>query len=455
MTGEVRTGGNSYTQYFYYDASGNRTKKTLGGTDTVYVYNTSDQLTSETTGGTTTTYEYDANGALTKTDDGTDVTAYGYNYEGGLVTYDKGDTDAAYAYDADGRRIAKTVDAATTKFFYDGSDAIADYDSDDVLIATYLTPSLDRNVSTTRSGSTYYYMADGLGSIRNLVDSNETTQNTYDYYAFGKELGSWTESVANRYTYTAREWDEESSQYYYRARYYDGGGRFNRRDPARAEANPYAYARARPVTLTDPLGLMGTGRNRVMDCCIGKWLLLPTHVVLVQGMLFTAGRVPTSDYAKANNIWSQCCIKVEQTSVRSARGWASGAGPLGVDDLLATGPLRTTEWNALLALPEAVTAVPGRVQVFYIPGFVGGAIAGETYESATPRAVALANRREPDTFAHEVGHVLHLHDQLDARADRNNLMTRKSDGRNGTDLLNRAQCDIARANVPPLVGGGT
>ena len=82
LTGEVRTDGNAYSQYFYYDNSGNRTKKTLGATDTVYVYNEGDQLTSETTGGTTTTYEYDANGALTKSDNGTDVTAYGYNYEG-------------------------------------------------------------------------------------------------------------------------------------------------------------------------------------------------------------------------------------------------------------------------------------------------------------------------------------------------------------------------------------
>jgi len=255
LTGEVRTGGDAYSQVFYYDPSGNRTKKTLDASDTVYVYNEADQLTSETTGGTTTTYEYDANGALTKSDDGTTVKAYSYDYDGYLAAFDTTgtDNDATYAYDADKRRVAKTVDDTTTKYFLDGADVIADYDGDNALLATYLTPGLDRNLSQTRSGSTYYYMADGLGSIRNLVDSSETTQNTYDYYAFGKELGTWTEGVTNRYTYTAREWDDESQQYYYRARYYDASGRFSRRDSIAPFS--YSYVSSNPLVYSDPQGL--------------------------------------------------------------------------------------------------------------------------------------------------------------------------------------------------------
>ena len=255
LTSEVRTGGNSYTQTFVYDDSGNRTKKTLGGTDTTYLYNTADQLTSETTGGVTTEYEYDANGALTKSDDSTTVNVYTYDYDGYLAAFDTTgtDNDATYTYDADKRRIAKTVDSTTIKYFLDGSNVIADFDGDDVLLATYVTPGLDANLSQERGGSTYYYMADGLGSIRNLVDSNEDAVNVYDYYAFGKELGSWTENVTNRYTYTAREYDTESGDYYYKARYYDGGGRFNRRDPR--EPHGYVYVSNDPVFYIDPHGL--------------------------------------------------------------------------------------------------------------------------------------------------------------------------------------------------------
>jgi RHS repeat-associated protein len=107
-------------------------------------------------------------------------------------------------------------------------------------------------------------MSDGLGSIRNLVDGNEDAVNVYDYYAFGKELGSWTENVTNRYTYTAREYDGESEQYYYRARYYDGGGRFNRRDPARDGLNLFVYVRNRATVFRDANGLWYSGTHKDM-----------------------------------------------------------------------------------------------------------------------------------------------------------------------------------------------
>jgi RHS repeat-associated protein len=199
---------------------------------------------------------YFANGALTTSDDGTTVNVYTYDYDRYLTAFDTTgtDNDATYVYDAGKRRIAKTVDSTTTKYFLDGANVIADFDGDNVLQATYVTPGLDDNVSLATGGSTYYYMKDGLGSIRNLIDSNEATQNTYDYYAFGKELGSWTENVTNRYTYTAREYDEESEQYYYRARYYDGSKRFNRRDPV--EPYGYVYCRNNPTASKDPTGLI-------------------------------------------------------------------------------------------------------------------------------------------------------------------------------------------------------
>ena len=320
----MRTGGDAYTQYFYYDASGNRTKKTLGGTDTVYVYNTSDQLTLETTGGVTTTYEYDENGALTKSDDGTTVNAYTYDYEGYLATFDTTgtDNDATYTYDADKRRIAKVVDSVTTKYFLDGANVIADYDVSDVLQATYLTPGLDANLSQTRSGSTYYYMRDGLGSIRNLVESDEDTANTYDYYAFGKELGSWTEGVTNRYTYTAREWDAESAQYYYRARYYDGGGRFSGRDHTGAFG--YTYCSNSPCTLVDP-----SGNTSACPLCQGTLDLTALSVkefVEYQGEKW--GSAPKSDqYFKQMVNLSINDIAPDTQLVQNA--WNDGAAKMG------------------------------------------------------------------------------------------------------------------------------
>ncbi len=77
-----------------------------------------------------------------------------------------------------------------------------------------------------------YYQADGLGSITSMTDSTGTPAATFVCGAFGV-LNSSTGSVANSYRYTAREYDQDTGLYYYRARYYDSAsGRFINENPA-------------------------------------------------------------------------------------------------------------------------------------------------------------------------------------------------------------------------------
>jgi len=95
--------------------------------------------------------------------------------------------------------------------------------------------------------------------VRDLTDSSENAQNTYDYYAFGKAYGSPTENVTQSFRFTGRRWEPERSEYFYRFRNYDSvGGRFLQRDPIGYEGGIclYVYVKSDPVALRDPLGLI-------------------------------------------------------------------------------------------------------------------------------------------------------------------------------------------------------
>lgn len=163
-----------------------------------------------------------------------------------------------FKYDPFGRRIEKISPTATSIFAYDGVDLVQTVNSTGGLVAHYTqTMNIDEPLAMQRSGTTYYYDADGLGSITSLSSSAGALANTYSYDSFGNVTNS-TGSVTNFLEYTGREFDTETGLYYYRARYYDPSvGRFLNEDPARFVAGQdfYIYASDNPTLRTDPLGL--------------------------------------------------------------------------------------------------------------------------------------------------------------------------------------------------------
>jgi RHS repeat-associated protein len=80
---------------------------------------------------------------------------------------------------------------------------------------------------------------------------------TYD--SFGRIVGQ-TNPIDLRFAYTGREWDGETGQYYYRARYYDpADGRFISEDPIgfnAGDSNLSRYVKNNVINYQDPLGLM-------------------------------------------------------------------------------------------------------------------------------------------------------------------------------------------------------
>ena len=76
----------------------------------------------------------------------------------------------------------------------------------------------------------YYYHFDGLGSVVALTDTNADIVEQYNYDVFGTP--NTASSIGNPYMFTGREYDTETGNYYYRARYYKPSiGRFLSADP--------------------------------------------------------------------------------------------------------------------------------------------------------------------------------------------------------------------------------
>ena len=157
---------------------------------------------------------------------------------------------------------------------------------------------IDEPLARTVIGATYFYQADGLGSITSLSSSTGTLPQTYKYDSFGNLTGS-TGSVTNPFQFTARENDAETGLYYYRARYYDPSvGRFLSEDPIQFKGgiNFYAYVGNNAINYKDP---SGTG---VVDCikAIAELVVATANLKLrVDGMAYHAGLPDPLDHRKA------------------------------------------------------------------------------------------------------------------------------------------------------------
>ncbi len=111
-----------------------------------------------------------------------------------------------------------------------------------------------------RGSGVYYYIYDGLGSTRQLVNTGGTVTDTWGYSAFG-ELASHTGSTVNSFLFNAQQFDQPAGTYFLRARYYDqSNGRFLSQDPfGWNDEDPislhrYLYANNDAVNNTDPSG---------------------------------------------------------------------------------------------------------------------------------------------------------------------------------------------------------
>lgn len=295
LTRIAHSGGFSADYEYVFDAAGRIATWAGAGPTWNYSYDVAGRLTAATQGPESFTYAYDAVGnrlsnggvfdldnrltenasysfsydnrgqLLEKTDKATGSRVeYTWNARGRLVQVEQfpSPTSAspatvlAYAYGPLGRRWERGSDGATRRYVYDGFDQIGELDGSSSVPGTIFTygPGIDNPLGATGDIDAFYYR-NHQGSIMALADSVGAILTEYDYTPFG--ISSASNATANRFRYTAREFETQELNYH-RARYYDPTvGRWLSPDPigfSGGDTNLYAYVGNDPVNFVDPSG---------------------------------------------------------------------------------------------------------------------------------------------------------------------------------------------------------
>jgi choice-of-anchor A domain-containing protein/RHS repeat-associated protein len=254
------TNGNRTTSYTY-DKVGNRLTEVVDGVTTTSVYDNNDRITSAGA----TTYTYDANGSTLVENNGGVATSYSYNAKNQLASTTNAQGVTQYAYNIDGIRISQSLGTTNTVYVVDSNRDYAQV-LNEITGNTSITYTYgDDLISQNKAGQTAYYHYDGLGSTRQLSNTQGNFTDGYHYQAFGKLLNK-TGTTDNKYLFTGEQYDNNLNQYYLRARYYNqNNGRFTQMDTYAGNSqdpvtlHKYLYANADGVNKIDPSGNMTLG----------------------------------------------------------------------------------------------------------------------------------------------------------------------------------------------------
>ncbi|MBC6315664.1 DNRLRE domain-containing protein [Listeria grandensis] len=300
-----KLGDSIFEESYTYDAASNRTtidNKKAGKTS--YEYDAINQLTKETLPeGTVKTYTYDGFGNRTKVTDSSKTKAIDASYNDGnqlttwngdKLSYDtngnrlsdgkytytwdtadqltaitkKGETTpfATYKYDDDNRRIEKTVNGQTTKYYYDGDsiDVLYETDGAGTVQRQYVYSDSNMRMAMKVGTKTVFYHYNAHGDVVALTNEAGDTVAEYSYDAWGNVLQvaeTTSEAKQNPFGYAGYTYDKEIGMYYLMARYYEPEqGTFISYDPEPGDEddpqtmNGYNYANNNPVMYLDPDG---------------------------------------------------------------------------------------------------------------------------------------------------------------------------------------------------------
>jgi len=216
-----------------------------------------------------------------------------YDFDNKMKTVDvdaNSSVDVEYKYDALGRRVARVGSSGSLVYVQADQQTIADYGVGDApasplyryVYASYIDePVVRKEVGT--SGTLHYYHRNQQYSIYALTTAAGAIAERYAYTAYGQPtiLSAaaavlTSSAINNRYTYTAREWDNTIGLHHFRARWMSGlTGRFLTRDPIghrSGEGALYAFFGNSAMSFGDPSGTIkislvpGSDTTRTATC---------------------------------------------------------------------------------------------------------------------------------------------------------------------------------------------
>ncbi len=182
---------------------------------------------------------------------------YTYDLANRLTAFNNGTNTTTYVYNGLGDRLQQIANSAATTYAVDIAGGLTQVLSDGT--NTYLYGA--GRITQQHGSVTEYYLADALGSVRQLANSGGEVvlARAYDPYGNLVENNAY-DGVTPPYGY-AGEITDASGMVYLRARYYSPAqGRFVSRDVWEGDynnplsLNKWAYVYGNPINYTDPSG---------------------------------------------------------------------------------------------------------------------------------------------------------------------------------------------------------
>ncbi|SFF46779.1 RHS repeat-associated core domain-containing protein [Paenibacillus algorifonticola] len=256
----------NWNETFVYDGFSNIININRNGSTQAFSYDALNRIKEENTAEGQRAYTYDDRGNRSTVSGSSpdmleETTSYTYNSLNKLKTYSSSDgTKAVYSYYGDGLRATKNVNGKITRYVYLNGHIIEEIDDKGNVEARNIWGSkliFRQDYVANKKG---YYSYNGHGDVVKITDGSGQTINTYDYDIWGNLL-SKTENMTNPFKYSGEYYDDESSLYYLRARYYDPSiGRFISKDSYEGDIknplslNRYSYVENNPLIYTDSSG---------------------------------------------------------------------------------------------------------------------------------------------------------------------------------------------------------